>query len=338
MAEGGPSGSGEASMIIEDDEANINLDKEPVGVINRWEAQHHKHLIEDALRDFKCCNEGSVIKHVMKQLIEEFKFIITCVYPAMEEADIVIMLHAILDCTCLAMRPQTSEVEGMLEDIMPEEDIPISEKMAAEASNIWPLTYDQKDMIVSLFNDISVAYEHLARAAGMMSSLYNVLNPQQLMLIMQNAMCPLIQLNALPGLFDPPSKKEREELPDDHTEWVHDMIIPNLKEKMFMKEMHYNSTCLLAATLAFYVDRSFGKTCTMKEVKEKFIVRMKQLSLCITGRKYIGGSERKAQLNHKRKSVPAETAKKNPEDDDDNNNLPPPPAKEGRSAVKEWPN
>ena len=49
MAEGGPSGSGEAPIIIEDDEANINLDEEPVGVINKQEAQHHKHLIEDAL-------------------------------------------------------------------------------------------------------------------------------------------------------------------------------------------------------------------------------------------------------------------------------------------------
>ena len=55
-----------------------------------------------------------------------------------------------------------SEVEGMLEDIMPEEDIPISEQMAVEVLNIKPLTCTQKDMIVSLFDDISVAHEHLA--------------------------------------------------------------------------------------------------------------------------------------------------------------------------------
>ena len=105
-----------------------------------------------------------MIKDVMKQLVEEFKFIITRVYPAMEEA---MMLSAVLcvipDCTCLAMRTTDMlEVEGMLEDIMPKEDIPISEKMVAEALNIKPLTHAQKDMIVSLFNDISVAHEHLA--------------------------------------------------------------------------------------------------------------------------------------------------------------------------------
>ena len=143
-----------------------------------------------------------------------------------------------------------------------------------------------------------------------MSSLCKVLDLQQLMLIMKNAACPLIQLNTSPGLFDPPTKKERKELPDDQSERVHDMMIPNPKEKTFIKEVHFNSTWLLAATLAFYIDRSFGKLCIMKEVRECFIVWTKQFSLCIMGRKYLGGSKRKAQLKHKKKSVPAETAGK----------------------------
>ena len=144
MAEGGPSGSGEAPIIIDDDEADINLDVETAGVVNKWEAQHHKCLVEDALRDFKCDIEGGMVKDVMKQLVVEFKFIITRMYPAMEEANVVTVLHAIPDCTCLAMQPQMLEVEGMLEDIMPKEDIPISEKMVAEALNIKPLKYAQR--------------------------------------------------------------------------------------------------------------------------------------------------------------------------------------------------
>ena len=146
----------------------------------------------------------------------------------------------------------------MLEDIMLVEDIPNSEKMAAEASNIKPLTYDQKDMIVSLFDDISVVHEHLAWAAGIMSSLCKVLDPEQLLLVMRNTVCPLIQLNVFPGLFVPPAKSTRKELLDDITGQVHDTMIPNPMEKTFIKEMHYNSTRLLAVTLAFYLDRSFG--------------------------------------------------------------------------------
>ena len=127
-------------------------------------------MIEDALHNSKCCIDGGIIKDDMKQLIEELKQITAHVYPTMEEADVVAVLRSIPDCTCLTMRPQTSEIEGMLEDIMPEEDILDSRKMAAEALNIWLLTYDQKDMIVSLFDDILVAHKHLARASGTMSS------------------------------------------------------------------------------------------------------------------------------------------------------------------------
>ena len=35
MAEGGPSGSGEAPIVINDDEADINLDVEPAGMVNK---------------------------------------------------------------------------------------------------------------------------------------------------------------------------------------------------------------------------------------------------------------------------------------------------------------
>ena len=142
----------------------------------------------------------------MKQLVKETKSIITIVYPAMEEDDVIAVLYAIPDCTCLAKRPQSSEIKGMLEDIMPVEDILVSEKMVTEASKIKPLTYEQKDMIVSLFVDFSVEHEHLAWAAGTMLSHCKVLDQQQLLLIMKNAVCPLIQLNVIPGLFNPPQK------------------------------------------------------------------------------------------------------------------------------------
>ena len=41
MAEGGPSGSGGAPIIIDND--NINLHIELVGIVNKREVRHHKH-------------------------------------------------------------------------------------------------------------------------------------------------------------------------------------------------------------------------------------------------------------------------------------------------------
>ena len=41
---------------------------------------------------------------------------------------------------------------------MPEEDIPEGEKIVADVSQVKPLTYDQKDLIVSLFDNLSIAH------------------------------------------------------------------------------------------------------------------------------------------------------------------------------------
>ena len=70
---------------------------------------------------------------------------------------------------------------------MPDKEIPPGKKVAAEVSQIKQITYDQKDMLVSLFNDLSVAHERLSRAAGTMSSLCKVMTPEQPMLIMKSS-------------------------------------------------------------------------------------------------------------------------------------------------------
>ena len=214
----------------------------------------------------------------------------------MREADVLVILSMIPDCMCLAMRPQMMKVDGMLEELMPDEDVPEGAKVTVDISNIKPLTYDQKDMIVSLFDNISVVHEHFAHAAEMMSSLCKVMDLQQLILIMQCSIHPLMQLNASPGLFNSKIHKEKNELPDDRRDRVHETMIPNPNEKGFKNESEYNATRLLAATLAFYIDRMFGKQCIMIDVQKKFVMRTKQLSLCIMGQKYFSGTGRKSQL------------------------------------------
>ena len=67
----------------------------------------------------------------------------------------------------------------------------------------------------------------------------------------------------------------------------------------------------MAATTAYYIDRTFGRKCTMLNVQKKYMVRLKQISVCIMGRKYLGGRQKK-----KRKNPPAEAEMKDPDDDD----------------------
>ena len=89
------------------------------------------------------------------------KEVITRVYPIMVEADVKAVLRSILDSMCLVMRQQMMEVEGCLEELIPDEDIPEGLQVAMDISNVKPLTFEQKNMIVSLFNDLAVAHEWL---------------------------------------------------------------------------------------------------------------------------------------------------------------------------------
>ena len=146
--------------------------------------------------------------------------IVKRVYPAIAEANIMVIMHSILDHTCLALRPVTMETEGMVEDIIPDIQIPPREQIAVDVLNIKPITHDQKDILISLFDDISIAHERLGQAAGTISSLCKVMNPEQLILIMKCSIQPLIHLSVSPGLFDPLIWTEKKELPEDTMERI----------------------------------------------------------------------------------------------------------------------
>ena len=235
--------------------------------------------------------------------------IIKQVFPTISEANVIAILRAIPDCTCTALRDQSEEHERYLEEIMPDEDIPEGEKVAADVSQIKPLTYNQKDLIVSLFDNLSIAHEHLGRAAANMSSLCKAMDPDQLMLIMRCSVRPLVQLSASPGLFDTPTHKQRKELSDDKAQRVKDTMIRKENARELQKEPHYSPTRLLAATMAHIINKNFGRSVSMSELQRQFVVRPKQLSLCITCRKYMGGSDRKAQLKRRGDSASEEAEK-----------------------------
>ena len=187
------------------------------------------------------------------------------------QANILTILRATPDPMCMTLRPVSVETENYLEDVMPEEDIPPGERVAAEVSQIKPITHDQKDMLASLFDNLSVAHERLSRAVGTMSSMCKVMSPEQLMLIMKSSMWPLIQLNTMPGLFDPPIQQERKELTDDKEERIKQTMILRPDSKELHQQPDFSPTRLLAATLSYYVHNHFTQGMTMAELQRKYI-------------------------------------------------------------------
>ena len=86
---------------------------------------------------------------------------------------------------------------------------------------IKPLSYNQKDLLVELFDDLEVAHDRMARVCGRMSMLAKVLNPSQLMLVMKVTIRPMVQLNTTTAFLDTPaSPRHKKEVPQDRGERV----------------------------------------------------------------------------------------------------------------------
>ena len=80
------------------------------------------------------------------------------------------------------------------------------------------------------------------------------------------------------------------------------MLTPDPQATLLQKEKPNSATRLFAATYSFKILNKFGPGTTQKQVQEDYLIKPKQLSLCLTGRKYLGGSDRKA-VTRKRKST-----------------------------------
>ena len=72
-------------------------------------------------------------------------------------------------------------------------------------------------------------------------------------------------------------------------------MIPDPSSDIMKKEKQNSPTRLLAATLAFQLLKKFGQGTTQRNMHELYDVKPKQLALCITGRKYLGGTDRRVR-------------------------------------------
>ena len=72
-------------------------------------------------------------------------------------------------------------------------------------------------------------------------------------------------------------------------------MIPDASAEIIKKENNNSPTRLLAATLAFLILKRFGQGMTQWNTQELYEIKPKQMALCITGRKYLGGAERCAR-------------------------------------------
>ena len=77
-------------------------------------------------------------------------------------------------------------------------------------------------------------------------------------------------------------------------------MLPNGKHLTLRWELVNSPTRLLAALLYIKIKRTFLNEGTQKEMGELFLVKAKQLSKVIMGRKYLGRKDKKGAVQLKR--------------------------------------
>ena len=173
---------------------------------------------------------------------------------------------------------------------------------------------EEKEIIVSIFDDTSKAPAHLTTTAAHFSSLAKITDREMLHLIMNVAIWPLVQLNLPERFFNlvadvvPMMKEEQRRVKVERT------ILPR-HGVACMK----HKPKILAAVVWLKLKRKFFNQGTTKGVCELFDMKVKQLSHVITGKEYLRGTQKKGPKEHlkQRKSRRCQTAVKKPDEEEE---------------------
>ena len=186
------------------------------------------------------------------------------------------------------------EIEALLEEVIPSEEIPSGESVSKSLSDEDNLSDNNRELIRELFETLETVYDNIGRACGLIGVLSQSLNPRQLFMLLKACVRPIVHINVLPKFVEQIGHEAKpQEVPEDRGERVRLTMVPNTESKFIKKEKPNSPLHLLAATSAFKILNFFRTGVTQRKLQEVFDVKVKQLALCIMGRKYMGGSERK---------------------------------------------
>ena len=281
----------EKSIIIdEEEEATLH------GTVNPEEARKHTIKLEKAMDIIKEGIRTGVTEGIIENATKKIKINLVEIAPHMEDAKVEAVLEAIKDKACTALMPPDSNKEEILEAMMPETETPDLEDLLSNTEELGDITTNQKELLGELFEELETAHKCLARACSTLGRLSRGLSGRQLLLTLWASVCPLVQLNIVEKFWKDPAQKSRKtDLPDDLHHQVALTMILDASAEIIKKENNNSPTRLLAATLAFQILKRFGQGTTQRNMQELYEVKPKQLALCITGQKYLGGAERRAQ-------------------------------------------
>ena len=192
---------------------------------------------------------------------------------------------------------------GGIEVVDPPEEIPSGEeflhKLPEQARRA-----EETAFIVDIFNHAAQVHEHLSEVCANVAALAKITDKMTLMTVINGAVRPLVQLNVPEGFLNPIEDKKALTSEEEKKEKVKKTVLPVPDATCLKHEPRNGPTRILTAAVWLKLSRKYFNEGMEKEVWKWFLVRAKQLSHVLTGRKYLGGAQA-----HKRKTTDEPPAK-----------------------------
>ena len=275
------------SNVDEEDDVPLH------GATNEEEAKLYSSTLDDIVFQMGVSIKDEKVDAI-KEAIKKYKDAIANMFPNMAAANTDAVFTSVKDRVGLCLCPQMEQNENVLESIISAEEVTSAAEVLGKVEEI---TQEERDLIKELFDSLEVAHLHLAIACSTLSRLSSTMRPANLRTILDASIRPLIEIKTTTAWKLRDTPEEKEVLPDDQEEQVELLLLPTPTARTLHDKKINSPTRQLVAALAYRVSNVFGKGSTQRKIQEIYSVRAKQLSACITGRKYLGGVDRKKRLS-----------------------------------------
>ena len=242
---------------------------------------------------------------VLKQTLKNIKTRLVSTFPSLDNADVNMVFNAIRDKELKVLLPRTEDTEGLLEELLPGDEVTPGSSILREIQDADTLSANDQELIAELFDVLETAHDQLATASGLIGRLARTLKPNQLMLVLKASVRPLIQLKTKAGLDIEATTSKPKDLPEEQATRIELLATPDPDTPPLKNEKINSSTRLLAATYAFKMINTFSDGTTQWGLQERYQVKAKQLATCITGKKYMGGTDRKRKRSRSDEGDPS---------------------------------
>ena len=123
--------------------------------------------------------EGDTVD-LLERAMSNMKTTLANTIPTMQLANISMVTRALQDKCFNILLPRPDELDQVLEEILPNEEVPSTPDVIQSAQRVETLTEADQRVIAELFETLETTHNQLATACGLLGRLSRTLYPKQL--------------------------------------------------------------------------------------------------------------------------------------------------------------